>query len=348
LTLGYNDYYPFGMLVPNRHSEDDYRYGFQGQEKDDEIKGGKGNSLNYKYRMHDPRIGRFFSRDPLSKQYAYNSPYVFSENRVIDAVELEGLEQRHYTLNLNDPDPKLKLTKYDDCLFWQDKVIVSIVGLPKNGIDRYTFTPWGEEVGKKQYAMGSHNYIEDFDNYFKQDPVGSIASGEYHSDKVPMKHMAIEIAAMVILRKVLKSNYKSTATTSSKPVQLIQNKLPVSKDGKLLGTIQNGELKMIGKTKASGEFDFVVTEKGDVLLGRKHSYLSGGGDVQAAGTLKIRNGRIVNIDNSSGHYMPNLEQSKNFKKVLSKSGVDVNDAHLKVHDETGKVIYHEVPKGYNN
>jgi hypothetical protein len=43
-VLAYNDYYPFGMLVPNRHSVDDYRYGFQGQEKDDEIKGGKGNS----------------------------------------------------------------------------------------------------------------------------------------------------------------------------------------------------------------------------------------------------------------------------------------------------------------
>ena len=80
------------MLVPNRHrSSDNYRYGFQGQEKDDEIKG-EGNSLNYTYRMHDPRIGRFFATDPLAKEYPHNSPYAFSENRVIDAVELEGLE----------------------------------------------------------------------------------------------------------------------------------------------------------------------------------------------------------------------------------------------------------------
>jgi RHS repeat-associated protein len=80
------------MLVPNRHSRDDYRYGFQGQEKDDEIKGGKGNSLNYTFRMHDPRVGRFLSLDPLSLQYPHNSPYAFAENRVIDGVELEGLE----------------------------------------------------------------------------------------------------------------------------------------------------------------------------------------------------------------------------------------------------------------
>ena len=70
----------------------DYRYGFQGQEKDDEIKGSSGSSVNYKYRMHDPRIGRFFSRDPLEAEFSWNSPYSFSENRVIDAIELEGLE----------------------------------------------------------------------------------------------------------------------------------------------------------------------------------------------------------------------------------------------------------------
>ena len=42
--------------------------------------------------MHDPRIGRFFAVDPLAKKYPWNSSYAFSENRVIDGVELEGLE----------------------------------------------------------------------------------------------------------------------------------------------------------------------------------------------------------------------------------------------------------------
>lgn len=80
--------------MDNRHGEEAtgrYRYGFQGQEHDDDIKG-NGNSVNYKYRMHDPRIGRFFAIDPLVAKYPHNSPYAFSENRVIDGVELEGLE----------------------------------------------------------------------------------------------------------------------------------------------------------------------------------------------------------------------------------------------------------------
>jgi RHS repeat-associated protein len=81
------------MLVPSRHGKsEDYRYGFQGQEMDDELKG-EGNSLNYTYRMHDPRVGRFFAVDPLTKKYPWYTPYSFSGNKVIQFVELEGLEE---------------------------------------------------------------------------------------------------------------------------------------------------------------------------------------------------------------------------------------------------------------
>ena len=80
------------MFVNYAGQSGDYRYGFQGQERDNEIKG-EGNSVNYKYRMHDPRIGRFFAVDPLAAKYAHNSPYAFSENVVISHVELEGLEK---------------------------------------------------------------------------------------------------------------------------------------------------------------------------------------------------------------------------------------------------------------
>ncbi len=91
----FSDYYPYGMQLTGMHgteSSDGYRYGFQNQERDDELKGA-GNSLNYKYRMHDPRLGRFFAIDPLAAKYPHNSPYAFSENVVIDHVELEGLEK---------------------------------------------------------------------------------------------------------------------------------------------------------------------------------------------------------------------------------------------------------------
>jgi RHS repeat-associated protein len=98
------------MLLPNRHGNTgDYRYGFQGQEMDNEVKG-EGNSINYKYRMHDPRVGRFFARDPLAYSYPYNSPYAFSENKVINSVELEGLERQiRFTWRDEDGNTEFKV-----------------------------------------------------------------------------------------------------------------------------------------------------------------------------------------------------------------------------------------------
>ena len=108
------DCFPGGMLLPGKrlkagfdgsdpsHYVDahggSYRYGFQNQEVDNEIKG-NGNSVNYEYRMHDPRLVRFFAIDPLAPDYPHNSPYAFSENRMIDAVELEGLEAARLNKN---------------------------------------------------------------------------------------------------------------------------------------------------------------------------------------------------------------------------------------------------------
>ena len=70
-VLTYSDYYPFGSLIPNRHgSSQSYRYGFNGKEKDDEIKG-TGVQYDYGFRIYDTRIGRFLSTDPLFESYPW-------------------------------------------------------------------------------------------------------------------------------------------------------------------------------------------------------------------------------------------------------------------------------------
>jgi len=69
-----------------------YRFGFNGQEKDNEIKG-IGNSLSFKYRIHDSRLGKFLSVDPLAAAYPWNSTYAFAENDVIRSIDLEGKEK---------------------------------------------------------------------------------------------------------------------------------------------------------------------------------------------------------------------------------------------------------------
>jgi RHS repeat-associated protein len=94
-VISTTDYYPYGMVMDDRHyvqaESEVYRFGFQGQESDNELNGSK-NSYAFEYRMHDPRVCRFLSVDPLTVSYPWNSPYAFAENRVIDGVDLEGLE----------------------------------------------------------------------------------------------------------------------------------------------------------------------------------------------------------------------------------------------------------------
>lgn len=86
------DYYPFGYPIPNRSTDTGgYRYFFNGQEGDNEVFGESG-LFAFEYRMHDARLGRFWSVDPLAAKYPWNSTYAFAENRVVDGRELEGLE----------------------------------------------------------------------------------------------------------------------------------------------------------------------------------------------------------------------------------------------------------------
>jgi RHS repeat-associated protein len=83
-VLSYSDYYPFGMLVPNRHKAgDDYRYGFNGMENDNELKG-EGNSYQFGDYGYDPRMGRRWNIDPLFREYANQSPYsTFNNNPIL-------------------------------------------------------------------------------------------------------------------------------------------------------------------------------------------------------------------------------------------------------------------------
>lgn len=88
-----NDYYPFGMMMPGRSysATSGYRYGFNGKENDNEVKG-EGNEQDYGLRIYDPRVGRFLSVDPLQKQFPFYTPYQFASNRPIDGIDLDGGE----------------------------------------------------------------------------------------------------------------------------------------------------------------------------------------------------------------------------------------------------------------
>jgi RHS repeat-associated protein len=159
-------------LVPNRHGAIEpnfYRYGFQGQEKDDEIKG-EGNSINYTFRMHDPRIGRFFAIDPLFRKYPHNSPYAFSENRVIDGVELEGLEYisiHHYSNGAVSQTEFYKMT---------DKEIKRLGGTTAGIHNSVPYGAGGRGIVHYYYNEAG----EKIKTYWEQRQTGGQSDFEYH------------------------------------------------------------------------------------------------------------------------------------------------------------------------
>jgi RHS repeat-associated protein len=87
------DYYPFGMGMGGRAwtQNSDYRFGFNGMEGDDEIKG-KGNSYNFGARIYDPRIGRWLATDRLESKYPGTAPYTFALNSPLILIDPDGNE----------------------------------------------------------------------------------------------------------------------------------------------------------------------------------------------------------------------------------------------------------------
>uniref|UniRef100_UPI002ED1D933 RHS repeat domain-containing protein n=1 Tax=Flavobacterium sp. C4GT6 TaxID=3103818 RepID=UPI002ED1D933 len=142
------DYYPFGMQMPNRfYNGTDYRYGFNGKEKDDEIKG-LGAQYDYGFRIYDSRIGRFLSTDPLFAGYPYYTPYQFAGNRPIWAVDLDGLEE---------------LTKTRKRI-----VLINV---------------WGQNVNRKYFDKKSNEYIQPSEEIVEQGDPGAdveIETISYH------------------------------------------------------------------------------------------------------------------------------------------------------------------------
>jgi RHS repeat-associated protein len=91
------------MLLNNRHGSvdsDSYRYGFNGMERDDEIKG-SGNSYDFGARMYDNRIGRWLRTDAMEGKYSDQSPYNSSSNNPIFFIDPDGNDILPYRYRYN-------------------------------------------------------------------------------------------------------------------------------------------------------------------------------------------------------------------------------------------------------
>lgn len=69
---------------------------------------GTGNQQDYGMRIYDPRVGRFLSVDPLTKEYPELTPYQFASNRPIDGTDLDGLEYNNASTYVHKTVPQLR------------------------------------------------------------------------------------------------------------------------------------------------------------------------------------------------------------------------------------------------
>lgn len=82
-VLSYSDYYPFGSPL-TLQSQNNYRYGYQGQFSEVDNETGWN---NFNLRMYDPVIGRWMTTDPYGE---FSSPYVGMGNNPISNVDPDG------------------------------------------------------------------------------------------------------------------------------------------------------------------------------------------------------------------------------------------------------------------
>jgi RHS repeat-associated protein len=126
--LSSTDYYPFGFQTPGRVYEGDgYRYGFNGQEKVDEI-AGSANSYTAEFWQYDPRIGRRWNLDPVVK--IHESPYACFANNPIWFMDPNGSD----TVRLEDGTLGYQVEPGDS-----PSSIASITGVSKEELARLNY-----------------------------------------------------------------------------------------------------------------------------------------------------------------------------------------------------------------
>jgi len=174
-------------MMPGRKYEpaSGYRYGFNGKENDNEVKG-EGNQQDYGFRIYDPRLGKFLSVDPLTKSYPFYTPYQFASNSPISSIDLDGLEGLVATGMSqpfsNDSRPVGMIITVQDAAKINRNIAIAAFkavfseALPKKFIDHYA------NGNGKQYTLNKNEAVN-----IKSAPTG--LKGIVAADKEKFEHL---------------------------------------------------------------------------------------------------------------------------------------------------------------
>jgi len=125
---------------------------YQGQEFTEDL---GLNTHEWKYRVSDPAIGRFWQIDPLAEDYTYNSTYAFQENKLGIGIELEGAEVLEWASSV-----VTKAVDYVEQNYPDNSTAQRYVGAMRTGLG---MTPQGMIEGYVESASGSVQKMQDGD-----------------------------------------------------------------------------------------------------------------------------------------------------------------------------------------
>jgi RHS repeat-associated protein len=133
------------MKMPGRYGNDGdkYKYGFQGQEMDDEMFNQEGNSYTAEYWQYDARLGRRWNLDPIVK--VHESPYATFANNPIWFTDPNGADSSLYSKSSGEL-LNIGVTPEDD------KTAIWTVDTKSKGYD--SKNPWAT-AEKLTYSVGN-------------------------------------------------------------------------------------------------------------------------------------------------------------------------------------------------
>jgi len=145
------------MGIPRRSFEagSSYRYGFNGKENDNDVKG-EGNQQDYGMRISDPRLGKFLSVDPITAKYPKLTPYQFASSP-ISGVDQDGLKYVFYKMIRDDATSEFKIVKTGEMDYgnWALNLAHKTTGWTPN----YFKTPVLEYLDGKHYLFSSEEDV---------------------------------------------------------------------------------------------------------------------------------------------------------------------------------------------
>jgi RHS repeat-associated protein len=197
--LSIGEQYAFGMSMPSRtFSVEDYRYGFNGKENQDELLGDD-NAQDFGARMYDARVGRWWGLDPLASKSSGLSPYSAFANSPILMKDPDGKENVIYLTDLDLQKPDLTPAEYDAIICkLKDIAADANKQYALNGINIFVavidYIPNAAELDKSDVlaTIGSVEQLIDFENkYEKNDQNTGLNNNEY--DKTDSRSIGLEI-----------------------------------------------------------------------------------------------------------------------------------------------------------